>query len=60
MSGPPGSAHRPSNGSRMRRTSGIHSVGRPDVSLGRSAKITVEMASDGGAVWRSETLAAVV
>jgi hypothetical protein len=48
------------NGSRIRRTSGIHSVGRPDFSLGRSAQITVEIANDGGAVWRSETLAAVV
>jgi hypothetical protein len=48
------------NGSRIRRTSGIQSVGRPDRSLGRSAKITVEMASDGGASWRSETLAAAV
>ena len=60
MSGPPGSAQSPLNGSRIRRTSGIQSVGRPDRSLGRSAKITVEMASDGGASWRSETLAAAV
>jgi hypothetical protein len=35
-------------------------VGRPDFSLGRRAKITVEMASDGGAAWRSATLAELV
>jgi hypothetical protein len=44
----------------MRRTSGSHSVGRPEASLGRRAKITVEMASDGGAICRSATLAEVV
>ena len=36
------------------------SRGRPERSLGRKAKITVEMASDGGASWRSETLAGEV
>ncbi|MGO4434941.1 hypothetical protein AB4Y88_17105 [Paenarthrobacter sp. RAF9] len=47
-------------GSRIRRTSGNHSVGRPDVSLGRRAKITVEIANDGGASRRSATLAELV
>jgi len=32
-------------------------VGLPEVSLGRSAKITVEMANDGGAARRSDTFA---
>jgi hypothetical protein len=32
-------------------------VGRPEDSLGRRAKMTVEMASEGAAVARSETFA---
>jgi hypothetical protein len=44
-------------GSRILRTNGSHSVGRPDVSLGRRAKITVEIANDGGASRLSATFA---
>src|SRR5665811_236618 len=46
VSGPPGSAHFPSWGSRMRLTSGSHSVMSPVAGLGRSAKMTVDTASE--------------
>ncbi|GAB3265314.1 hypothetical protein GCM10027562_30240 [Arthrobacter pigmenti] len=44
----------------MRLTKGSHRVGRPDVALGLSAKITVEIANDGGTNCRSVTLAALL
>jgi hypothetical protein len=40
---PPGSAHCSKNGSRVRRTSGSHTIGTPERS-GRRAKITVDTA----------------
>src|SRR5699024_298430 len=49
-SGPPGSAQRPLWGCRMRRTSGTHSTGRRVLGCGRSAKMTVDTASEIGAL----------